>query len=99
MHAATQAAFFDELEKIASRIKLLREAAEKSMQAAGGRMTPQAQRLHQQSARLQQATKAALAPRLKAYRAAQGRVAKKPQQGFFSRVFGGGGAQPALAGA
>jgi hypothetical protein len=95
---AMMAGFFDELEKISSRIKMLREGAEKAIQAAGGRMTPQAQKLHQAAWRHQQATKAALAPRLKAYQAAQGRMAKKPQQGFFSRIFGGG-QQPALAGA
>jgi len=100
MHPATEAAFFDELDKIASRIKLLQEGAEKAMQAAGGRMTPQAQKLHQAAWKHQQAARAAAAPRLKAYQASQGRMARKPKKpGLLSRMFGGGGPQPAMAGA
>lgn len=99
MDVSTTAALYDELEKIAVSSGLLQRAAEKSMQRAGGKLTAQAQKFHAAAWGKQQAAKAALAPRLKAYQAAAGRVAKKPDKpGLLSRLFGGA-PQPALAGA
>lgn len=92
--------FYDEMEKIALSSGLLRRAAEKSMQRAGGRMTSQAQKFHAGAWKKQQAVKRALKPRLRAHQQSQGRTALKPKKpGIFSRLFGGAQPQPALAGA
>jgi hypothetical protein len=92
--------FSDEFEKIALSAGLLQRAATKSMQRAGGRMTTQAQKFHRAAWQKQQATRKALAPRAAAFKASQGRLAKKPPKpGLFSRMFGGGRApQPSMAG-
>lgn len=80
-------AFADEMKKVAVSSGLLRRAAEKSIQRAGGKMTAQAQRLHAAAWKKQQAAKKALAPRLRAYKTSAGRTAKKPAKpGLFSRI-------------
>jgi len=98
MDVVTTAALCNELEKIAISSALLNRAATAAQQRAAGRLTPQVQRFAQAAWKKQEAAKAALAPRLKAYQEVASRVAKKPDKpGFLSRLFGG--AQPALAGA
>ena len=76
------AAFFNELEKISQTMQHFEDAVRRG----GGRMTPEAYQAGHDAWRKQQAVKRKLAPRLAAHKASQGRLAKKPAQGLFSRI-------------
>lgn len=76
--------FFDELMKIAQTSPQF----EAAIQRGAGQMTPEAYAIGHSDWQKQQAVRKKLAPRLKAFKASQGRLAKKVvKPGLLGRLF------------
>jgi hypothetical protein len=83
--------FFDEMEKIAVSLSSLRNMTNSARQFSGRGLTMEGQAAHRELWARQQAIKAAMKPRVDAYKASLGRTAlkKKPAKtGLLPSLFG-----------